>query len=260
MINRLRFLLIVLFCVAPLPVCAQLTGSIRGVVRANPTLVGLPYAVVAIPSRNLERFSGADGAYLLTNVPAGDHQLQVRRIGFVPRTLTVRVEAGGVTTLDIHLDQVPVRLAGMIVNPVQPCRRPGLPDSAANPEVWQLVASLRENAATYRSLVNQHPFSYAQARAFGQLVDTIAELRGIDSIVVPGTAEDNYRPGRIVSTSRSGLARETVMRIPTIVELASRSFVSNHCYTYGGSAAFGNETWYRLDMRAADRLGSPDVH
>lgn len=238
----------------------QPTGSIRGTVRALPTMVGLPYAVVSLPAHRLERFSGADGTYLLGNVPAGEHELVVRRIGFVPRTVRVRITAGEITNLDLTLDQIPVRLAGMVVNPVQPCRTPGLPDSASQPQVWQLVATLRENAAAYRLLVTQYPFAYVQARAMGEMRDTIVQLRVIDSIALPGSAAMQYRPGRVVSTVSTKGRRETVMQIPTIIELADPAFVANHCYSYGGSGTYGSETWYRLDLRAADRLRSPDVH
>jgi len=235
-------------------------GALSGIVRSGPARVGLPYAVVSIPSLGIERFSGADGVYQLLNVPAGEHELLVRRIGFVPRRFTVRIEAGRSSTLDIDLDQVPVRLAGMTVTPVQACRNPGVPDSLRSPEVWQLVATLRENAAAYRVLVTNYPFAYVQARAFGGIGDTVAVLQSIDSLAVPGTAEVAYRPGRIVTTVTVNGRRETIMRIPTIVELADGQFLANHCFSYGGTEVVGDATWYRLDMRAADRLRSPDVH
>jgi len=235
-------------------------GALTGVVRSGPARVGLPYAVVSIPALGIERFSGANGVYQLLNVPAGDHELLVRRIGFVPRRVAIRIEAGRSTTLDIDLDQVPVRLAGMTVTPVQPCRDPGVPDSLRSPEVWQLVSTLRENASTYRVLVTNYPFAYVQARAFGGIGDTMAVLQTIDSIAVPGTAEVTYRPGRIVTSVNVNNRRETIMRIPTIVELADKQFLANHCFSYGGTERVGDATWYRLDMRAADKLRSPDVH
>jgi hypothetical protein len=235
-------------------------GSLSGVVRSGPARVGLPYAVVSIPSLGIERFSGANGVYQLLNVPAGEHELLVRRIGFVPRRFTIRIDAGQSTTLDIDLDQVPVRLTGMTVTPVQRCKNPGVPDSLRSPEVWQLVATLRENAAAYRVLVNNYPFVYVQARAFGGIGDTVAVLQTFDSIAVPGTADVSYRPGRIVNTVAVNNRRETIMRIPTIVELADKQFLANHCFSYGGTEQVGDATWYRLDMRAADKLRSPDVH
>lgn len=235
-------------------------GSLSGVVRSGPARVGLPYAVVSIPSLGIERFSGANGVYQLLNVPAGEHEVLVRRIGFVPRRFTIRIASGQSTTLDIDLEQVPVRLAGMTVTPVQPCKNPGVPDSVRSPEVWQLVATLRENAAAYRILATNYPFAYVQARAFGGIGDSVAVLQSIDSIAVPGTAEVSYRPGRIVTTVTVNSRRETIMRIPTIVELADKQFLANHCFSYGGTEQVGDATWYRLDVRAADKLRSPDVH
>jgi len=249
------------FAASRLEAQAQATrGALTGVVRSGPARVGLPYAVVSIPSLGIERFTGATGVYQLGNLPAGEHELHVRRIGFVPQRIAVRIEAGRSITLDIDLEQIPVRLAGMTVKPVEACRDPGVPDSLRNPEVWQLVATLRENASAYRVLVTNYPFAYVQARAFGAIGDTIAVLQTIDSIAVPGTAEVTYRPGRIVTNVTVNSRRETIMRIPTIVELADKQFLANHCFSYGGTEQVGSATWYRLDMRAADRLRSPDVH
>ncbi|MDP4355084.1 hypothetical protein QR504_25685, partial [Escherichia coli] len=84
--------------------------------------------------------------------------------------LTVNVSAGAITTLDAQLVQIPVRLTAMNVRPVEPCKKPGLPDATRFPEVAQLVGLLRENAATARTLATQHPYAYAQYRALGSLV------------------------------------------------------------------------------------------
>jgi hypothetical protein len=50
------------------------------------------------------------------------------------------------------------------------------------------------------------------------------------------------------------------MAIPTIIDLADDAFARTHCFAYGGRETVDGETWLRLDVRAADRLGSPDVH
>lgn len=233
-------------------------GTVSGVVQAAPTNVPLPYAVVSIPALGLERFSGGEGRFLLTGVAAGTHELLVRRIGFVPQRQQITVSANGTTSVTVSLVQVPVRLTGMLVRPTDRCRSPGLPDSVRFPEVAQLVGLLRENASTYRALVRRYPFAYAQLRAMGDLVPEGMEVRSVDTVAVPSMPTVQYRPGRVVQTEPG--SRESFMAIPSIIDLVDPAFVANHCFTYAGASVHGNETWFRLDVRAAERLRSPDVH
>jgi hypothetical protein len=55
-----------------------------------------------------------------------------------------------------------------------------------------------------------------------------------------------------------------MMLLPTILDLSDRAFLAAHCFFYGGSVTqptpSGEESWFRLDVRAADRLTSPDIH
>ena len=98
----------------------------------------------------------------MTDVPAGTHAVTVRRIGFVPQQFAVSITANTVTTLDAQFAQIPVRLTALTVRAAELCKTPGLPDAAQFPEVAQLVGLLRENAATYRTLAQLHPYAYAQ--------------------------------------------------------------------------------------------------
>lgn len=234
------------------------TGTVRGIVQASPTNVRLPYAVVSIPALNIERFSGATGQFLLTEVPVGTHELLVRRIGFVPQQQTITVTPNGTTELTVSLVQVPVRLTGMTVRASGQCREPGLPDSVRYPEVAQLVGLLRENASTYRSLVRRYPFGYVQTRAFGDWFDGTMAVQTVDTIAVSSLPRAQYRPGSVVQQLPG--TRELFMAIPTVVDLVDPAFVANHCFTYGGVSQHDGETWFRLDVRAADRLSRPDVH
>ena len=243
---------------------ANAAGTLTGTVRATPTGVALPYAVVSIGALGLERFSGADGRFVMPNVPAGTHAVTVRRIGFVPQPFTVTITAGGITTLEAQLVQIPVRLTAMKVRPAEPCKTPGLPDPAKFPEVAQLVGLLRENAATARTLATQHPFVYAQYRALGSLVNDSVHLVSVVAERMVGVREVLYRPGRVVTTTGRGAARSSVMTLPTILDLTDKAFIDNHCFRYSGSSVHagmqGDETWVRLDVRASDKLRSPDVH
>lgn len=236
------------------------TGTLIGTVRAAPTGTALPYAVIAIPALSRERFTGANGQFVMTDVPAGTHAVTVRRIGFVPQQFTVTITAGIATTLDPQLVQIPVRLSSLMVRPVEPCTTPGAPDPALFPEVAQLVALLRENAETYRSLATQHPYDYAQWRALAVMARDTMRLTSVVVEQVAGAKTARYRPGRVVTSTGRGANATVVMNLPTILDLVDQQFVDNHCFRFGGKSVNGSETWVRLDIRAADRLRSPDVH
>lgn len=235
-------------------------GTLQGTVRAAVTDVPLPYAVIAIPALAIERFSGANGTFLLGNVPVGSYEVVIRRLGFVPDRRTVTITTAQTTVLDVRLTQVPVRLSSMLVRSAEPCRSPGLPDSARFPEVAQLVGLLRENADRYRLLVKQYPFAYVQTRATGQLIDRGLIIQHVDSIRVSGASSVQYRPGNVVRRDRSGGRDEYRMHLPTLLDLSDAAFLRNHCFHYAGASTHDDETWFRLDVRASERLSSPDVH
>lgn len=232
------------------------TGTVAGVVRAAPTNVPLPYAVLAISSVGIERFSGADGRYRLTQVPAGTYQLQVRRIGFVPQTFTVTVTAGATTNLDIGLVQVPVRLTAMLVRPVEPCLKPGLPDPSKEPGIATLVELLRENAETYRTLVQQHPYAYAIYRALGSTLNDSVRITNIGAERINGIRAVRYKPGKVVESARG----QSTMQLPTVLDLTDKAFIENHCFHYRGTSVNNGATWFSLEVRAAEKIKAPDVH
>jgi hypothetical protein len=246
-----------LLSVGPLALArAQGTGTITGVVRAAPTAVALPYAVLAIPTLGIERFSGADGRFVLALVREGTHVLMVRRIGFLPQQLTVTVTAGATTVQDFTLVQIPVRLTSMTVRPVEPCRNPGLPDPRKEPGIAELVGLLRENAATYRTLAVQHPYAYAQLRALGTTWGDTAQISNISAERIDGIREVRYKPGKVVSSAGG----QSTMQLPTILDLTAPEFIANHCFHYRGTSAHDAETWFAVEVRAAERIRSPDVH
>jgi hypothetical protein len=236
------------------------TGALQGMVRAQTSMAPLPYAVVSVPSLSVERFTGASGVFLLPNLPVGTHDVTVRRLGFVAQQHRVTIAAGITTMLDVQLLQIPVRLATMRVRPVERCVAPGLPDATREPEVAQLVSLLRENAERYRLLVSQYPFVYAQRRAFGTIGVQEVFIDRVDSLLVQSRTRGRYAPGAVVSRVDAAIVREYSMALPTVLDLTDPAFHAVHCFQYGGASVHGVETWWRMDVRAADSLRTPDVH
>jgi hypothetical protein len=236
-------------------------GTLQGSATGAPMNIALPFAVVSLPQLGIERFTDAEGRFTLGALQVGRYELVIRRIGYVPFRDSVQIVAGGVTRVDARLSQIPAQLARTTVVALTSCPRPGAPDRERDPIVAGLVSLLRENADRYRLLVQQYPFSYLQIRAMGQLGDASLTLQSVDTTLGKGLARVTYRPGRVVNlVSDSRRGKEYSMSLPTILDLADDQFVRNHCFAYGGASDRDGETWLRLDVRAADKIRSPDVH
>lgn len=240
---------------------ATASGTLQGTVVGLPRDVALPFAVVSMPQLSIERFTDDAGRFSLGSLSPGRYDVIVRRIGYSPFQGSVQIEAGAVARLDVRLMQIPAQLATTIVRAITSCPRPGAPDRVREPVVASLVSLLRENADRYRLLVKEYPFRYAQLRALGQLGDTALIVEQLDTVAAVGQSKATYRAGKVVNrVSGSRGIPEYVMTLPTILDLADDAFVRNHCFAYGGTSTNEDETWFRLDVRAADRLKTPDVH
>ncbi|WP_411278850.1 carboxypeptidase-like regulatory domain-containing protein [Gemmatimonas sp.] len=236
-------------------------GTLAVTVSARQTGVSLSYAVVALPDRRIERFTDASGRASIVALPAGTYDITVRRIGFAPYRGRVVIEASRVTSAPITLAQIPVQLTGMLVRPREACTKPGMPDRMRDPAVYDVVELLRENADQFRLLTLQYPFRYATQRVLAALADSAVFVQTVDTLVAESRALGGYRPGGVVREQRApGGGTETTMVIPVLSDIAAPSFIANHCFHFGGVVTEGGETWVRLEVRAADKLRTPDVH
>ena len=240
---------------------AQGTGTLQGTVKSAQAGVALAYAVVSIPALSLERFSDPQGRFTIGAVPSGLHEVVVRRIGYLPFRRQVQVDSGAGAPLDVTLQQIPVQLAQTTVRALSACPKPGSPDERADPTAYTLVSLLRENADRYRLLASQYPFIYLQIRAVGEMGERDMLVQRVDTLLVRSGNRAAYAPGKVVARVPDGRGtNEWTMVIPTIVDLAGEPFVRNHCFTYAGMLREQQETWVRIDVRAADRLSTPDVN
>ena len=246
---------------SPSVATAQGTGTLTVTVSAQQTGVSLPYAVVALPDRSIERFTDAAGRATIVALPAGTYDIAVRRIGFAPYRGRVAIEAGLTTSAPITLAQIPVQLTGMLVRPREACTKPGMPDRTIDPAVYDVVELLRENADQFRLLTSQYPFRYATQRVLATFADSAIFVQSVDTLVAESKTLGGYRPGRVVREQRApGGRTEVTMAIPGLSDIAAPSFIANHCFHFGGVVTEGSETWVRLEVRAADKLRVPDVH
>lgn len=116
---RVRFLILLtgtaLALMAYAPVHAQSTGTIEGQIVGERTQQPLTGVQVSVEGHGLGALTGQDGRYSIGNVPAGEQQVRVQRIGFATVTRSVTVSAGGVATLDLALSERAVDLEGLVV-------------------------------------------------------------------------------------------------------------------------------------------------
>ena len=73
-------------------------------------------AAVSVLGRPAEAASDRQGLFRLTGVPAGKHELRVRRLGYAPLRHTVDVTTGHTTELEIGLVREPVGLEPLVVS------------------------------------------------------------------------------------------------------------------------------------------------
>ncbi|HEU4564658.1 MAG TPA: SusC/RagA family TonB-linked outer membrane protein [Gemmatimonadaceae bacterium] len=94
---------------------AQATGTIRGRVTDAATQRPISDVQIAVTGANVGAASGADGAYTITNVPAGARTVQFRRIGYAPVARPVTITAGAETRLDVTLAEAAFSLDQVVV-------------------------------------------------------------------------------------------------------------------------------------------------
>ena len=79
---------------------------------------GRPVATgaVSVVGRPAEAVSDRQGLFRLTGVPAGRHELRVRRLGYAPLRHAVDVTGGSTTELEVGLVREPVELEPLVVS------------------------------------------------------------------------------------------------------------------------------------------------
>ena len=107
-----RTLVILAFLAMPAALYAQ--GTIEGRV-TNEGGAGLSNARVAISALDISVGSGSAGAYMIPDVPAGEHVVEVRLIGYAVQTQTVTVVSGQSVTLNFELGTSAINLGELVV-------------------------------------------------------------------------------------------------------------------------------------------------
>jgi TonB-linked SusC/RagA family outer membrane protein len=97
---------------------AQETGTITGMIQDLNTNAPIGGAQISITGTSLGTISGAEGRFLLQNVPAGGQTVRVTRIGFTEYSRDVTVQAGETLNLTIQMESEAIALERIVVTGV----------------------------------------------------------------------------------------------------------------------------------------------
>jgi Carboxypeptidase regulatory-like domain len=234
-----------------------LTGVV--VARSNQTPLG--HSMVSLIPAGRQTFTDDAGRFAFQGITPGSYRLRATHLGFAPVELAVTIPRDTAPTrVRVELGEVQVKLATVQVMGDAPCLAPGAPDPVKEREFAVIFQQLEQNAQQYRLLADSFPYAYHEERTnFSVRGDSVIESIHTETVLLrsdkPGWT---YRPGRVVSTDF--ITRQRSMHLPTLSDFASDEFVKNHCFRYAGVEKTDEGSAVRIDFRAADKLGAPDVN
>jgi TonB-linked SusC/RagA family outer membrane protein len=117
----------------------QTTASITGKVSARDTSEPLSDTRVILVGTSIFTVTNAEGRYTLRNVPPGNVDIRVLRVGYVEQKRPVTVTAGQAATLDIQLDRTLVVLQEVVTTATGEQRRSELGNTVATIDVGKVV-------------------------------------------------------------------------------------------------------------------------
>ena len=114
MMLKVRHCLVALLATAALAgqVAAQATGTVRGRIVSADVQRPLAQVVVTVAARTAR--TGADGRFVVTEVPAGTHVLRARLLGYSPAVDTVTVVGGQTLAIELTMEAAPIELAEIV--------------------------------------------------------------------------------------------------------------------------------------------------
>ena len=246
-----------LLSLTPAALGAQ-TGGIVGYLVARGTGDALAHGIVGVETANRSAFTSDSGWFSFRELTPGQHLLRVRRLGFSPREVSFVVRDGITDTLRVELSRVAVQLGTVDVKAYPPCVTPGAPSSEADSTMAAVVEQIRLNAEQYTFLAEQYPYWYLTVISRSSKRRRDGEIGREPSFVerYQSSSKSTYKPGAVIQ--RRG--RDYIFQVPTLVEVADKSFVDAHCWHYGGTEVVEDEPLIRVDAVAFDSLRGPDVN
>jgi hypothetical protein len=249
-------LLALLLALAAGPADAQNRFRLTGVVVASETGQPLAYSIIASPSMAVSFFANDSGRFAISNLPVGSVEITVRRLGYVPATVSAHIRGDASDTIVIKLSRVVVHLDAVTVRAHPLCTNPGPPRAASDTALASIFEQLRLNAEQYRLLSYSYPFIYAMDVQRSLMKSgSIVAVDGLPERLINSGRDRRYAPGTAIVPRD----REWFFEIPTLLEFADSGFVAVHCFHLAGVESFQDSSFIRVDVVAADSIKDADV-
>lgn len=231
---------------------SALVGSVSG--RGGERL---PYSIVGVAGRERSQFTDDSGRFDMRGLTPGRAVVHVRRLGYVPRIITVDLRGGAVDTLNVELERLAVSLEGIEVKAFPSCTKPGPPDRLKDSTLAAIVDQIRLNAEQYRFLSDQYPFFYtSRITRSDKLRNGTVTPKLASATVIHSKSRRQYRPGDVIR--RAGRVR--YFEIPTLIDVADKAFINAHCWHFAGVDTLEDAELLKVDVVAHDALRGPDVN
>jgi hypothetical protein len=251
--SSLRFLLVLLL---PAVVAAQ-SGGLAGSVVADDTGEPIPYAVIGI-TRGGSFFTNDAGKFVVSGLAPGTIELQIKHPGYIETSFSVTIAASRVDTIDIRLVRLAVKLDAVATRSWPACLTPGPPPVARDSTLARILDQMRLNAGQFRLLAQEYPFVYTMDIERSRLLRRNKKVVVDETTqsVIKGEGADSYTPGHVLA--RVGM--DWLFTIPTLSQLGDSSFLTTHCFHFGGTEPLNDSTVIRVDVVASARISEPDVN
>jgi len=237
-------------------------ATISGSVIAEGTAHPIPFSTVRLQPTGRERFADRAGTFVFYQVAPGEYKVQVKMLGYMPLDTTIQARPRSSVALTITMRRIPTALDEVqVMAPPRQCLFPDEQGYVNDPELGTVLNEARKNAQREQLLRRTYPFEYRLAQSH-DTYDVMAKKSSMQYDTVTYRSNDSwrYRKGKVVSDDRNRIFGDIrLMRLPTVADLADRTFLAAHCFKYSGVVDEGGKPAHRIDFSPDSALIAPDV-
>jgi hypothetical protein len=238
---------------------ATILGEI--IVRSSGAPIG--YAVVGAKPDTPDRFTDANGRFVLRDIKPGKLILSAKHVGYAPFDTTFDVAAGDSVRIRIELSAIAIQLPA--ANSLgQGCAHPGGPTASMSAELAMLFDQVKQNADRNRLLSTSYPFEVVVQRKISRPEPALeARFVAYDTVVHSSDRAWRYKPGNMMGTREieSGAfgGQWLTITMPELADFGDERFLENHCFDFVGVDVVDGDSLLRLDFTPAPTVHTPDV-
>jgi hypothetical protein len=236
--------------------------TLSGEIVAEGTAMPIPYSTVRLQPLGRERFADRSGGFIYYSITPGQYKMQVRMVGYVPLDTVLVVKPNISMAVTLVLRRIPTALEAVEVTaPPRRCLFPDEMGYVEDPELATVLDEARKNAQREQLLRRTYPFEYKLAQSHDTYdKGTKTSMMQYDTVLYRSDDSWRYRKGRVVSDDRNRIFGEVrLMRLPTLADLADRTFLAAHCFKYAGVVDENGKPAHRIDFSPDSLLIAPDV-